>query len=183
MCKGQHTPECLAKISASRKGTRASIETEIKPGQRLSPATEFKRGHRSWNAGTKKFRSAICEACNKQFERPAANTSTFRFCSQKCAYSKRSGKQHPGWKGGKFVTKAGYVRVNIGKGKSQLEHILVAEKALGRPLTTGEQVHHINGVRHDNRNQNLLICDIAYHRSLERRMARLYQREHFPAAA
>jgi HNH endonuclease len=35
------------------------------------------------------------------------------------------------------------------------EHILVLETVLGRPVADDESVHHINGVRDDNRPENL----------------------------
>ena len=44
------------------------------------------------------------------------------------------------------------VRVN---GRSRLEHFVVAEQMFGRPLAAAERVHHRNGIRHDNRPENL----------------------------
>jgi HNH endonuclease len=50
----------------------------------------------------------------------------------------------------------GYVRLWI-DGRMKFEHRHVMERALGRPLRPYENVHHINGIRHDNRPENLEV--------------------------
>jgi HNH endonuclease len=42
-----------------------------------------------------------------------------------------------------------------GNGSYVFEHVLVMEEMLGRYLLPGENVHHRNGVRDDNRPENL----------------------------
>lgn len=65
--------------------------------------------------------------------------------------------KNPNWKGGKSHDAAGYVKINVTNGKQRREHRIVAEQMLGRPLLPGEVVHHKNGVRSDNRPENLEI--------------------------
>lgn len=43
------------------------------------------------------------------------------------------------------------------------EHRLVAATALGRRLTDDEDVHHINGVKTDNREDNLVVITATEH--------------------
>ena len=90
------------------------------------------------------------------------------------------GETHYRWNGGRNKTRAGYVMVHMGHGKkNKAEHIIVAEVALGRKLKRGEVIHHINGDKSDNKNDNLLICDRSYHQYLHTKMSTLYMKEHF----
>src|SRR5436190_10965960 len=66
------------------------------------------------------------------------------------------------WRGGKTRHKAGYLMRRVpGHPRARpnspyvFEHILVMEELLGRHLLPGESVHHLNGLKDDNRPENL----------------------------
>jgi hypothetical protein len=73
----------------------------------------------------------------------------------------------PNWanlkKGQPLLSPLGYFRINI-NGKRILHHRYIMEQSIGRKLTKNERVHHINGIRTDNRIENLeLFKDNAEH--------------------
>lgn len=72
--------------------------------------------------------------------------------------------------GNRGLSSHGYVRVNVGHGKRQYEHILVMEKKLGRPLrffgvghADNEVVHHIDGDKTNNSQGNLEVITHGQH--------------------
>lgn len=88
----------------------------------------------------------------------------------------QKGALHPLWKGGRTIDRNGYVLIKMPThNRAQAngyvyEHILVAEKALGKPLPSGAIPHHIDKNRSNNITSNLVLCqDIAYHLLLHRR--------------
>jgi len=95
------------------------------------------------------------------------------------------GSRSPGWKGGKVKNNHGYVKVSSnGHPRSDesgyvLEHILIAEKALGRFLVEPERVHHVNLIKSENTNSNLVVCpNDSYHRLLHIRTKALSECGH-----
>lgn len=91
----------------------------------------------------------------------------------------QQGENNSSWKGGKRISEQGYVEIympDYPKAKQNgyvREHILVAEQMLGRPLlyfgirdSRTEVVHHINGIKTDNRPENLLVLCVNEHHKL-----------------
>lgn len=87
----------------------------------------------------------------------------------------QTGSNHPRWKGGVAIS-GGRKKILLpehpraSSRRYVLNYVLVAEKALGRPLPSRHPVHHVNEDPLDDRPSNLVICeDARYHSYLHAR--------------
>jgi len=82
----------------------------------------------------------------------------------KCPIYHAEKEEHYNWKGGKWVSNiTGYIMKSIGNHKSMPEHRWIMEQYLGRKLKSDEIVHHKNGIKTDNRIENLELTDTSNH--------------------
>ena len=107
-----------------------------------------------------------CLICKKEFyTKPfQTNQGHGKYCSTKCYAvdaKKLRGPKSPAWKGGKYKTPQGYVYAyqphhpSCTKDGYVREHRLIMEKYIGRFIHPKEKVHHKNGIKDDNRIENL----------------------------
>jgi len=143
---------------------------EIRRGQDLAYRD---RSRRMWVA---------CQECGKERWVRIRNDEVLNKYCRRCGHLNRipsdetrlkmskahTGRKHHLWKGGRRTTKDGYITIwtpsdNFFYSMATcdgciLEHRLVMAKYLGRCLQVWEIVHHKNGIKDDNREENLELA-------------------------
>lgn len=126
----------------------------------------YRKGNQRYSANIYK-----CHKCKIKFPKIIASIKKTQkiYCSKECANSvnnvkngiKKRGNKNCNWKGGRKNNGQGYIlkyapnHPKCDSHRCVLEHRLVMENFIGRLLYKDETVHHKNGIRDDNRIENL----------------------------
>lgn len=128
---------------AAKDGKRPDCKACVRQRQQANYATksdDFKSGQ---------HRKVACPNCGK----PMTKVSLL------CASCAKPGwdPENPRWR----VNVKGYVVATGPNGMEIAQHRWVMEQSLGRKLYSHENVHHLNGVRTDNRLENLELWSVS----------------------
>ena len=147
--------------------------------------------HSQWKGGKVKRYCCICgfeidrwpgsissnylcgDECRKEFAKPIGEANGFGTFKGENHYAYGlTGENHPSFKGYKSINSEGYVQVYVEKGVYKLEHRLIVSEFLNRELKDTEIIHHINGIKDDNRLDNLYLFEksgahVSYHENFK----------------
>lgn len=118
-----------------------------------------------------------CQKCSKEIEvtQGMLDRGRGKYCSKKCKGLgwDSSGENNNNWNGGMTMHQYGYILVkapnhpNKDRHGYMRKHRLVVEEYIGRYLLPTEDIDHINGIKTDNRIENLQILSRSEHVKLE----------------
>lgn len=114
-----------------------------------------------------------CSMCGQTRMMRTARVAGSSDFSGYCANCARAGKNSVHWKGGRSKHPTGYIKIRLtpdhplfsmaDKHRLVSEHRLLLAEKIGRPLLDHEVVHHKNGIKDDNRIENLELLERRLH--------------------
>lgn len=160
-------PAC---VGLSRKTIRTvPWVTLVCPSLGCGKTFEVQQGQK----GRRKYCSRKCQSANAHAlnRTGKAHSPEARQKMSESVKGKQLREKSSQWKGGRFLDSAGYAHVMIETlppvsqdtarrmtpTKYIMEHRIVMAMSLGRPLEKTELVHHLNGIKDDNRPENLTV--------------------------
>lgn len=110
-------------------------------------------------------REKTCPNCGKNYEAASGWRKDKMFCSRKCLsehYQKNGGPRSKPI-GSRYKDEDGYWIIKVGVRAWRPEHIVIGERMIGRELAWNEIVHHRNGDKGNNREDNLIVVTKSRH--------------------
>jgi hypothetical protein len=164
---GRYSAETIEKMRQAATGRKASPETRAKmsraqTGRRHTPESieKMRQAKAAWWVDNPEKAEAARKKIRENHARPALG---------------KKGPAAPGWKGGAYSSlRDGYIYRYMPEHPQAtakgyvLEHRLVMEGLIGRPLEPDEDVNHKNGIKGDNRPENLMLVRHNAHYALMR---------------
>lgn len=127
----------------------------------------------TWGRKNRRLKDIVCPECGSLF-RPKKSTS--KYCSRPCLWANNGGhnkKPEVWWKNNRGYIE-GRVWIDDETQVRVKQHRWIIEKHLGRRLESEEVVHHKNGIKDDNRIENLEILAHGEH-TREHNLSREYK--------
>jgi hypothetical protein len=167
---GETKAELIRRFHASRASIQTALRHQVSPRQGRRPwrhftPDEIERMLALWADGRSQTYIGLAFNASQGVISRVLREHEIEPIARR--YSSRRLEASNLWKGGRILASGGYIAVKLPRSDPLAtmcdragyvrEHRLVMARSLGRPLRRDETIHHINGIRDDNRRENLQL--------------------------